>query len=204
MSQMYDGRVVMHYKEFATDEVWLPAKKKDGNVVENVSSTGDQIIETDPKGIDLFDKPLPSEQSMREAPFAFDVQVEPLKDGKGTKKVEVPRFDKDDVLAAAQETMKAAHATGGVAQTFDEEDAELWNVWHAEAPADLAQVPAELRATFKLPEHGFQATAQARPSSPPNPIICYPISALVHLSPKASLPPIFSRSSSRLRVGRWN
>ena len=62
---------MLHYKEFSTDKCWLPARKKSGRaLVEQINeSTGEQELETDPNGINLFAADLPDFESMREAPL---------------------------------------------------------------------------------------------------------------------------------------
>ena len=124
---MHEGRVVMHYKEYATDPVWLPARKENGVLVESLDEdTGAQIIETDPAGIDLFFKDLPSEDTMRVAPFATQESSEPPSastDSKSTDPVSKPtdaKAPKGSKSTASKSTAsKTAHPSSKSAKSED-------------------------------------------------------------------------------------
>ena len=118
-------------------------------MVEEIDEAGEQTIETDPAGIDLFTKDLPPRSEMEEAEFATTGE-------EGDKR---PLFDKKDILTAVHETMRAARATGDSAQVFTAEESDAWQQWFNETPGSLQAVPSEQRAKFELPTHGYKATA---------------------------------------------
>jgi hypothetical protein len=56
ISRRPDHTVVMHYKEFSADELWLPAKLVDG------------VMKTDPEGVVIFRADTPPPDPMNDPP----------------------------------------------------------------------------------------------------------------------------------------
>lgn len=168
-----DGQVVFHYKEYASDELWLPFLRDAHGELATPRAT-------DPKGIPLFtcdpegglsalqEAALRTTEGARESAKASAVSEDESEDeggGKGLPKAQTEAADGETssnkttifspsaVVEAVHQLQHDATAVNlGGASLFTEEQLQDWSKWADQYPITLAAIPKDERQRpYKFP-----------------------------------------------------
>ena len=172
-----DTRIVFHYKEFGTDEKWMPFKRDE---------SGALLVPhlTDPNGVPLFDVadcPDPNEMEEAELNIAakvtaasesvsagkelsssdgeMDASINVLRDGRPKKR---PPFDAPQIAETVKRLDQEIFDESG-SRLFTASDLAEWEEFGRSAPTCLADIPKHQRIQFE--DFSPQDTTQPVPSA---------------------------------------